>query len=231
MTTVLDIVTDAMQECGILTKGQTPANGEAQAGLNRLNRLISTWSNTGNLAFERVTEEFPLTALDFSYTIGDSGDFDTVRPTKIVQAHVRQNNIDYVLDIVTDKVYQGVVYKSIGGLPEMLNFTNEYPLATINLYPAPSSIYSLIITSEKPLTEYATINTTVDLPSGWIDALTYNLATRLCPVYGQPVDPELKALARETKAMISLNTLRNNPLQSQPSTQRSTNNVYSGYYT
>lgn len=231
MTTVLDIVKDAMQECGVLTKTETPTSEEAQTGLKRLNRMISSWSNTGTLQFERVTESFALTDLDFSYTIGSGGDFNTVRPTKIVQAHVRQNNIDYNLDIVTDKVYQGVVYKSIGGLPKRLNYTNEYPLATINIYPAPSGTYTLFITSEKPLTSYATINTTVDLPPGWIDALTDNLAVRLSSIYGQPVDPELKALASQGKAMIALNALRNNPLQSQPSTNRATNNVLSGYYT
>ena len=231
MTTVLDIVKDAMQECGVLTESATPTSGEAQIGLKLVNRLLSSWSNTGNLQFERVTESFPLTALDFSYTIGSGGDFNTVRPTKIVQAHVRQNNIDYNLDIVTDKIYQGVTYKTIGGLPEMLNYTNEYPLATINIYPAPSTIYTLFLTSEKPLTSYAATTTTVDLPSGWIDAVIYNVGLRMCGIYGQPASPELQALARESKAMIALNTLRNNPLQSQPSAQSSNNNVYSGYYT
>jgi hypothetical protein len=232
MTTALDLITDAMEEAGILTKTESPSDEEVQTGLNRLNRLISSWSNTTNLVFERVTESFPLTTLDTTYTIGSGGDFNTVRPTKIIQAHIQDNNITYNLEVVTDRIYQSVTYKTIGGLPELLNYTNEYPLATINIYPAPSTTYTLFLTSEKPLTSYATINTTVDLPSGWEDALTYNLAVRLCPVYGQPVDPELKALARETKAMISLNSLRNNPLQSQPTPGRgANNNVYSGYYT
>jgi len=229
MVTVLDMVTDAMQESGILTKTETPTNSEAQTGLKMLNRVLSSWSNTRNLAFERVTESFPLNNLVTSYTIGSGGDFDTVRPTKIIQAHVRQGNTDYNLDIVSDKVYQGVVYKSIGGLPEMLNFTNEYPLATINIYPAPSTIYSLFITSEKPLTEYAAITTTVDLPSGWIDALIYAMAVRLGRIYGQPTDPELRALASESKAMISLNAIRNNPLESQPSPNSAGDNIFSGY--
>jgi len=231
MTTALDLITDAMRENGVLTKDETPTNGEAQIGLKQLNRLIGSWSNTGNLAFERVTESFALTVLDTTYTMGSGGDFNTIRPTKIVQAHVRDSNIDYNLQIVPDKVYQSVAYKTVGGLPYMLNFTNEYPLATINIYPAPSTAYTLFLTSEKPLTTYATINTTVALPSGWDDALTYNLATRLASVFGQPVSPDLKGLARESKAMISLNALRNNPLQSQPTSSGSQDNIYSGYAT
>ena len=229
MTTVLDLITDAMQESGVLTKSETPTNDEAQTGLRMLNRIIGSWSNSSTTQFERVTESFPLTNGTTSYTMGSGGDFDTVRPTNIVEAHVRQGNIDYNLSIVSDRVYQSVVYKSIIGVPELLNFTNTFPLATINIYPAPSPSYTLFITSEKPLTSYATTAATVSLPSGWIDALIYALAIRLARIYGQPADPALIALARESKAMIILNSIKNNPLQTQRPNGRSGNNIYSGY--
>lgn len=229
MTTVLDIVTDAMQESGILTRDETPTNGEAQTGLKMLNRLLGSWSNSAKTQFKRTTESFPLVSGTASYTIGSGATFDTTRPTKIVEAHIRQGNIDYPLEIITDKVYQSVTYKGIGSLPEVLNFTNGYPNATINLYPAPSAAYTLFITSEKPLTTYATTATAVDLPPGWQDALTYNLAVRLAKVFGQPTDPELTALARQSKASISLNALRNNLLEDKPTFGRNTNNIYSGY--
>lgn len=230
MTTALDIITDAMRESGILTLQETPSNDEAVAGLSRLNRLVRNWSNTGNLAFERVTESFPLSNQVISYTIGSGGDFDTARPQKIVQAHVQQGSVDYALNIVSDKVYQSVIYKTIGGLPEMLNFTNEFPLATINIYPSPGSLYTLVLTSEKPLTEYATLSTSVSLPPGWEDALVSNLSLKLSPIYGQPVTPEMVAAAKESKAMISLNALRNNPMENQP-TGFINNNIYSGFGT
>lgn len=229
MVTVLDIVTDAMQESGILTKNETPTNDEAQAGLKMLNRLVGSWSNSSVIQFERVTESFALTGVA-SYTIGSGGDFDTVRPSKIIEAHVRQGNTDYPLSMISDSIYQSISNKSTGGgISEFLNYTNEYPLATINLYPIPSSVNTLFITSEKPLTSYASISTTVNLPSGWQDALTYNLAVRLGRLYGQPTDPELTALARETKALISLNAIKNNPLQSQATMATNVNNIYSGY--
>lgn len=229
MTTVLDLITDAMQESGVLTKSETPTNDEAQAGLRMLNRIIESWSNSSTIQFERTTESFALSNGVASYTMGLGGDFNTVRPTKVVQAHVRQGNVDYALSIVSDKVYQSVVYKSIIGVPELLNFTNSYPLATVNLYPAPSSSYTLYITSEKPLTNYASTSIAVNLPSGWNDALIYALAVRLARIYGQPADPALIAQAKESKAMIVLNSLKNNPMQSQPPSGRSGNNIYSGY--
>lgn len=229
MTTVLDIIKDAMSESTILTKDEDPTNGEAQNALRILNRMLGSWTNSAALQFERVTESFPLNNLQTTYTIGTGGDFNTTRPTKIVHAHVRQSNTDYNLDIANDAKYQSITYKSIGGLPEVLNFTNEFPLATINIYPAPSSIYTLFITSEKALTSYPTTATTVNLPPGWEDALVYNLAVRLARVYGQPTDPDLKELARASKASIALNALRNNPLQSQLSTKGSDDNIYTGY--
>lgn len=231
MTTALDIITQAYEESGILTKTETPTNEEAQTGLTRLNRLVSSWSNSSVLIFERATENFPLTNLQISYTIGSGGDFDTVRPSKIVESHVRIGDVDYPLEIIPDHIYQSITYKIVSGLPQYINYTNEFPLATLNIYPAPSAQYTLFITSEKPFTEFATINTTVSSPPGWEDALAYNLAVRLCPIFGQPVSPDLNALAKESKAMIALNAIRNNPLQSQVTSQRSINNIYSGYAT
>lgn len=230
MTTALDIITDAMQECGVLTKDETPTNSEAQSGLAKLNRLMGAWSNTGKLAYERVTESFTLSSGVASYTIGSGATFDTTRPMKIVEAHVRQDSTDYQLTLVNDKVFQSISYKNVGSIPELLNYTNEYPTGTINLYPEPATAYTLFITSEKPLTTFATTATSLDLPPGWEEALTYNLAVRMCGTYGRPISPDLKGLARESKAMISLGAIRNNPLQSQVPNGRTTSNIYSGYY-
>lgn len=231
MVTVLDIVTDAFQESSILTQTESPNNSEAQTGLKLLNRLIGSWTNSSAMQFERVTEAFSLASGTAAYTIGSGGTFDTVRPSKIVQAHVRLGTVDYNMEIVTDSIFQSINNKTTGGIPDMLNYTNEYPLATINIYPTPSTAYTLYLTSEKPLATYATTGTTVDLPSGWQDALTYNLAKRLARVYGQPADPELSVLARESKAAIALNALKNNPLQSQATGRGNRNNIYSGYGT
>lgn len=229
MTTVLDIITDAMQESGILTQTESPSSSEAQKGLRLLNRLVSSWSNSALMQFERVTESFTLSNGTESYTIGSGGVLNTTRPTKIVEAHIRNGDIDYSMEIVTDKTYQRVTSKTSGGIPEILNYTNEYPLGTINLYPSPSAGYTLFITSEKPLTSYASTATTVSLPDGWEDALTYNLAVRMARVYGQPLDPELQGLARQTKAMVTLNVLRNNPLEWGNTSTGLNNNIYSGY--
>ena len=157
MATVLDIVTRALNRSGILTKTETPTNDEAQDGLNALNDLLESWGNSTSLTFSRVTESFALTDSVASYTIGSGGDFDTTRPLKIVQAHVRQSNIDYNLDIVSDEIYQSIIYKSNVSIPYILNYTNEFPLGTINLYPEPPSGYTLFITSEKPLTSYTAL--------------------------------------------------------------------------
>ena len=219
-----------MRESGVLTHTETPQSNEAQSGLKMLNRILGLWSNGAMLQFERVTESFNLSSGTNSYTIGSGGDFNTVRPTKIVEAHIRQGTIDYPLELVTDSIFQSVQNKTTGSLPEMLNYTNEYPLATINLYPTPTSGYSLFITSEKPLIEFANTSATVDLPPGWEDALTYALALRLARIYGQPADPQLEVLAKQSKASISLTALRNNPLQAGR-TSGGTNNIYTGYAT
>jgi len=231
MTTVLDIIKDAMSEAGITTQNETPTNSETQDALRVLNRMIDSWSNSGTMIYTTPTESFSLTSGTASYTIGDGGTFDTVKPNKIVQAHVRIANIDYNLNIEPDSVYQGITYKTIGNIPEILNFTNAYPLATINLYPVPSQAMTLFITSEKPLTTYASTNTALVVPPGTEDALVYNLALRLSSKYGKKASEELKQMASSSKAAIALNTVRNNPLRSQALQSRTDNNIFSGYAT
>ena len=129
-----------------------------------------------------------------------------------------------------DEVYQGLNLKSLQSIPDTLNYTNNYPYGTINLYPYPASDYVLSITSEKELTQF-TLNQTVNLAPGWNRALIYNLAVELCPEYVQKVDPMLLKIANESKGELSKAIMRVRTLDCPPLTQVGQFNIYTGYYT
>ena len=201
MTTALGIITSAMRKAGILTKGEAPSADEAADGLEMLNDLLSSISNDSMAVYARTEDVLQLNGGTATYTIGAGGVLNTVRPIKIIAAYGRSGNVDYSLREVSDEQYATISVKSSGGIPEFINFTNGYPLATLKFYPVPATDYQLFLLSEKQLSSF-TLNQTVDLPAGWNRMLIHNLAVELAPEYGQQVPPEVIQIAKDSKAEI-----------------------------
>jgi hypothetical protein len=229
MVTARRIVKKALQKNGVLTMGEEPSAEMANDGLDALNAMLSSWSNDSMLIYARVRETFPLSANVGTYTIGPAKTFDTIRPMFIVDAFVRQNTVDYDMSVVPDEVYDGIIVKTQNGIPDLLNYSNEYPTANIRLWPVPSTAYILSITSEKELSQF-TLDDEVDLPPGWELALIYNLAILIAPEYGQPVDPVVVEVAQKSKGAIQTAIMRNRTMDAQAAGQGRRNNIYSGGY-
>lgn len=201
MTTALGIIKSAMRKSGVLTKTEDPSADESADSLEMLNDMLSSWSNDSMIVYARTLENFTLSANVATYTIGSGGAFNTVRPIKIISAYVRSGGIDYPLNIEIEENYDTIALKNTGSIPESLIYSNAYPLATITLYPVPTTADILYLRSEKQLSSF-TLNQTVDLPPGWRRALIHNLAVELASEYGQQVPPEVVAIARESKGEI-----------------------------
>lgn len=232
MTTPLSIITKAMQKAGILTKGEVPASDEASDALDALNDLLASYSNDSILITSRVTESFTLSAGVGVYTIGAGQTFNTVRPMKIIEAHIRSGIIDYdSMYLAPDEVYQGLDLKTLQSIPDLLNYTNAFPYGTINLYPYPDSGYLLFLTSEKQLVQFTSLSETVSLPPGWNRLLIYNLAMELAPEYGQPIDPLVLKIANDSRGAVSRSIMKVRTLDAPPLSQIGMFNIYTGYYT
>lgn len=197
MTTARQIIVKALQKNGVLTKGMQPDDDEIVDGLSALLAMLSSWSVDGMTTYARTTESFTLTPAQSQYTIGDGGDFDTSRPNQIVSAYFRDSDIDYPLTIINDETYAQIAWKQEQSFPYYINYTNEYPLGKLNIYPVPANTYTLFLLTEKPFLEY-TIDEDVNLPPGWERALIYNLAVELAPDYGVSASPELIGIANRS---------------------------------
>lgn len=227
MTTALDIITRAMQQAGILFKKETPDADEASDALIMLNSMLASYSNDSMLITARVRETFPLLS-QISYTIGPGGDFNTVRPTYIVELHVQQDTLTFPLGFITDESYERIAIKNIQGIPKFFNYSNGFELGRLYFYPYPDSSFTLHITSEKPLIQFPLLTTDVDLPPGWEDLLVYNLGARLCPSYGQPITPELKFYADESLRSIRYSIIKSRTLDAYPQALTKPN-IYTGW--
>lgn len=227
MTTVNDIVTKAFQKVGILTKTEVISADEMLDGIDTLNAMLSSWSNDSMMVNARTRDDVSLISGVSTYTIGTGQTFNTVRPTFINDAYVTIGSTDYPLTVITDEIYDDIAIKSISGIPEYINYDNAYPVGKIRIYPVPSANYTLHIVSEKPLSQFS-INSNVDLPAGWEQALIYNLALLIAPEYNQPLDQVILKIASDSKASIQRAIMRNRTLDAQPNAGNS-NNIYSGW--
>ena len=227
--TARDIVTKALQKIGALVKSESPAADEASDGLFALNSMLNSWSNDSLNIYARTWETFNLVANTGSYTIGASGVFNTVRPMKVIAAYIRSGTIDYPITIVDDEAYNSIGFKSVTGIPEFLNIDNGFPLATVRLYPYPSSAYQLFLLTEKPLTEFSTLDTVYAMPPGTDRALIYNLAIDLAPEYNQQVGPLIVDTAKKSLGLIRTKVAQVRGMDAYPIRAR-TGNILSGWY-
>ena len=215
MATALDFIKAAMKKGGILTKTENPTADEASDALDTLNYMLESWANDGLTVPYRTLEGFGLTSGTANYTIGSGGDFDTVRPVQVVSAYIRDDSTDSPVIEISDQMYGNIASKSASGLPEYFNFTNAYPLATIRVFPTPSSNYTLYLLTEKTVGGYS-LASVVSLPPGWARAIINSLAIELCGEYGVQVPQEVQAVAGDALSKIRLSIAKNRQLDSTP---------------
>ncbi len=206
MATARDIVTGALRLLGVVSQGETPQAEEASEGLEALNQMIEGWSND-NLFLPSITEEtFSLVVGQASYTMGSGGDFDTVAPLGIENAYIVSTPNpanDVKLDILTSREYSEIAIKSTQStIPRGLYVEYTYPLARLTLYPVPSEAKTLKLFTMKPVSNFANLSTTINLPVGYNRALRFNLAQELAPEYGKEASPTVQTVASRSLATI-----------------------------
>jgi hypothetical protein len=233
MTTVLDIITDAMTNANVLADGETPTDSEGQRCLRLLNNMINSWAIDKLMLYQVQAEVFPLVASQQSYTMGSGGNFNTTRPYKIASALLRESGLDSNFEIANYQEYAAITYKSLGGRPYVLYVEDSYPLMTLYVNPVPSSsAYNIVLYSWKQLSSFANLTDTVDLPAGYAELIETNLTLRVCVAFNRPVTPELKQWADDTKRNVMKQNIKTPLLDVTTAIQESNYsnyNIYRGY--
>lgn len=190
------IIKAALRKLLVVPSGGTPSTTQYADGLEVLNDLISSWSANFNLTYENSFEELTIPAGTQSITIGATGTLVTARPIDVINASLKEGNIEYMLDIIRDKAYQREWDKTETERPERLYYRKTYPNGTIYFESTTDEEYTLILTSMKQLTSFPDGTTAIDLPEFYERALKTNLTIELADEFG--------AGNRVTQAMIKL---------------------------
>lgn len=189
--TIQDVINGAFKKLGVLGVGETPSAEMSQDARASLNLMLRSWSIRNVSALVTVGETFTLTSGVGLYTIGPSGTFNTVRPTSIMNASIKDvNNLFTPVDIITEDQFLSYGDRATAtGLPDRLWYEPSKPLGRINLYVKPmNSTYQLEIRSQKPFADIVALSddldTTYNFAGAYDEAIVYNLAVRIAPDYG-----------------------------------------------
>lgn len=189
--TPLDIIKNARNLLNIDGLGMTVSAEEAKTGFSFLNMIISNWNIQGLVPYYNLTETFSITSSTYIYLVGAGQTINTTRPVKIVSVLIRDTeNTDHQCKIIENEQYwkEIVSKQSTSYYPEYVLYTPTYPYGELRFYPVPDQNLTLVLTQKVQLGAFSSMSEVISLPPGYELALVYNLAVKIAPQYGIPVN-------------------------------------------
>jgi hypothetical protein len=184
---------------------------EAQNALQALNIWIDSLGANNLMPLANVKQAFSLTGGEYIYTIGIGGNFNTVKPTRIIDGFTRDTyGVDRTLEIRDMQWYDLQEDKSfVSAPPSDLAYDpgptqQVVPVGIVYFYPIPdsSNTYTVYLGTDNPFTEFTYLTDVVTFPAAYYRMLKFNLAVELWPDYhhreGQMVPRWLQGKAEES---------------------------------
>lgn len=202
MATVRDRIINALEILQVIAGGETPSAADISSCLTSLNGMLSSWSTERLSVPHHVREEFPLVSSQQSYSMGPSGNFDTTRPIRIEHVAIKEGTSEISeipIKILTIEEWARIQIKGTGSsIPTSVFPEYGHTLVTLNFWPVPTEVKSIVLHSWKPLSGFTNVNDTVSLAPGYEEAIDFNLALRLAPKFGKSVSGEALAIAERS---------------------------------
>jgi len=190
MSIVTDIISDALEITGMKSPNEDLQTAWENVGLRRINSIIDGW-NVDKIKGYGVQElEYSLTPSQSVYTIGPSGDFYAEqRPVKIEYAYtLDSSDVKHRIEIVDYQTFHQQDYQKVdASYPYYMWYNPLYSDGEINLYPTPTSGYTIHLDVYFGFLLYAGGTDNINLPQGYEKLLTYQLAVDLCSHRGKEV--------------------------------------------
>ena len=223
--TARDLITHAMQEIGALATSEALSDADAQASLVRMNSLLDAWQTERLTIYNLNRAVYTLVANQATYTIGPAVGADwacTIRP-----AYIQHVGVIYTLSdpaseipvkIISDDEYAALRIKdTTSTLPRYLYYNPTFPSGTVFLWPVPTdTTVQVALYIPIPMTAGLTLDTVLSLAPSYEEALRYNLAIRLAPIFGRTLEPVTAQLAIESKATMKRSNPRTDEMRVDP---------------
>ena len=214
MAAVLDLVTDALRDIGVLAAGEVATADEATGGLLALNRLMDQWAAERLAIYEQARTTFTISASTQAYAVGTSQTVNVARPIYIERLAYTDSSVSPVdevtLNKLTDEGWAGISQKTqTGTCPTDFWYAPDYPYGSIKLWPIPTkSTLTGVMYHPKQVSEFAALATTVSLPPGYRRLIVKNLAVEMAPSYDRQVPAALAVQADDALRVVKRSNYR-----------------------
>lgn len=210
MATIGDVLKQTLQK--LHPEQDTTQFGSAMLdhALQACNDMLETWSLDRLKCWETTNSAFSTASSTASYTIGTGKTWNVVQPIEIEGAYITVGGEDYDLEIIKRRAYLKIKDKTKPGRPTRLYFkrgVNGVTDGLVFLWPTPTAIESISLDMRTVIGNYANTAVTFSMPTGYRNAIVWNLALTLCPDYEiEPSETIKKWAAESIAAIMNLNT-------------------------
>ena len=202
-TTAQDQIYGALRLLGVIAEGEAPSTYTTDDALMALNQMIDSWNAERLSVFSTQEQVFTWPASTISRTLGPSGNFVGERPIMLDDATYFRDpstGVSYGIKIINQQQYNGIAVKTVTSTyPQVLWVNMTYPDIEMYVYPVPFRALEWHFVSVEPLTQPASLGTTIALPPGYLRAFRYNLACELAPEFGVEPTPTIRRIANVSK--------------------------------
>lgn len=207
MATARTIITRMYRKLGLVDPGESIPADWAALALEELNAMLTTLGTAKLNIFTIDRTVFPLVIGQQAYTLGTPGaDFTMPRPQRIDMLSVvpaSDSTLEIPIEMDTVETWREIGIKSTTcSWPTECLVTNGFPKWTLEFWPIPSELSSVVVYSWGPLQQFADLDAALAMPEGYEDWAVYNLAVRMCPNFNMQPDPVVAGMAAETRQLI-----------------------------
>jgi hypothetical protein len=220
--------------------GRTPSTDQINDAIPTLNRMIGLWNIDRLIIFGAAIDAYTLVPGQKIYQIGPgAADFpNAVRPTKISRANIIYNTVSPVVRepvrLLSDTEWAEVQLQDIPGtIPWALYLDDGVPFSTFYLYGQALAAYQLELYTWKQMSTFAAATDQAILPSGYEEAIVWNLAIRIAAMFPtqQKIIAKADEFARQALAAIERINAVKPVMRCDPAiTHASGNRARSDYY-
>lgn len=197
---------DAHALVGVTEYTDTVEGRTVTPAVRVLNSMLGSWSLDAYLNPKIGYRQVASSALTNGYiTVGSANALNDI-PDDIIEISkvtVSMGTLTYpALNKISFADYTAIPIKNITSIPYSFAFDYQDPLGKIYVYPLPNTSLSINVTYTPAMAVAQTASDTLDLPGWMYEALLYNLACRLAPIYPAQggIDMSLIKLASSAKS-------------------------------
>ena len=180
-----DIITEALENIGVLAAGETAAADDVTSASRTLNILAKSLHADPGVRL-RFIDQQTVSLVD------GTGSYDLAADTlKVLDVWLRINNEDTHLDVISREEYDLEVAKTAEGQPQRVYI--DYAPDTPKAYflPVPEASYTAYVVNERMVEDFDASADNPDYPVKATDMLVTGLTWKLAPKFGLPLDERM----------------------------------------